>query len=166
VSIAAPPGLFSPPDTDAAHAEWKANCGPCAFAALLGRNVNDCRKFFPRFPAQPWTNPTHMRAALDAAGATNRSNASFDRESVAQFRGLVFVQLDGPWCAEGVPIAAAYRNTHWAASSGTGWMYDANVREWIPLAEWRDQLTPWLVSQTRRATGWWIRTGIEVKEQR
>lgn len=40
-------GPWTPTDADEAHAEWKANCGPAALAALTGRTVNSLRRAFP-----------------------------------------------------------------------------------------------------------------------
>lgn len=160
--------LYNPPDVDKSHAAWKANCGPCALAAILGRPVADVRPFFPRYPKYPWTNPTHMRAALDAAGVRHRSG-----NTIATTNGLWFVQLDGPWCSPEVPVTVAYRHTHWVAvrmvSDGTDsgesdeWVYDANAREWEPLSWWKAEVIPHVLAHVKRATGWWVRTGIELE---
>lgn len=62
--------LHQPPDFWQANREWKANCGPSAFAALNAVSLAVSRQFFPHFPAKPWTSMTHMRAALLNAGHT------------------------------------------------------------------------------------------------
>lgn len=158
--------LFNPSDVDEAHAEWGANCGPCSLAALLGCPVADVRGWFPAFPARPWVNPTTMKGALDAAGArwslTRRAMQPASGQ-VVEFpvRGLAFVQFDGPWCAPGAPVTAAYRHTHWVAVSGSA-VYDANARCWLTREDWVTDILPAILAATKRATGWWCRTGIEV----
>lgn len=149
------PLLYCPPDADEARAVWRANCGPIALAALLGRPVMGVREFFPRFPKQPWTNPTHMKAALDLAGRRHRTTTT--KVPLA----LWFIQWDGPWLAPGVPVTVAYRHTHWIAAA-RGLVYDANAGEWITRAEWEAEVVPHLLSYRQQATGWRVRTGIEV----
>jgi hypothetical protein len=63
-------GLYHPVDCDLAHDRWGANCGPAAFAALLGRPVMSVRSFFPAFPGKPWVNPTGMK--IDARCVQDR----------------------------------------------------------------------------------------------
>lgn len=147
--------LYCPTDADEAHATWKANCGPAALAALLGWPVMATRRLFPRYPAQPWTNPTHMKAALDAAGVRHRNTATRVPHA------LWFIQWNGPWDAPGVPVTVAYRHTHWIAAA-RGLVYDVNAGEWISRAEWEAELVPHLLAATPKATGWRVRTGIEV----
>lgn len=158
--------LFDPPDALEAHDAWGANCGPCALAAVLGIPVADVRRLFDGFDSRRYVNPTHMQAALTAAGATwNRGP-----KSCLPDYGLAFLQLTGPWEAPGVPVAAAYRHTHWIGSALLPWtdppqirVYDVNDDGWCPLAHWKANVMPLVVRANRRATGWRIRSTIEVQ---
>ncbi len=146
--------LFNPPDADEAYESWRATCGPTAFAALVGKPVMEVRGSFPGFPEREWVNPTDMREALLAAAVP------FEVESgIWPQRGLVFVQFTGPWTEPDVPVAAAYRHTHWIAIDGTE-VYDVNARGWISKVEWMENLAPNLIRHTPRATGWYVRLGI------
>jgi hypothetical protein len=147
--------LYDPPDSEGAFQLWKANCGPAAFAAILGRPVMDCRPFFPRFPARPWTNPTHMRAALTMAGVAHTvSKAPITR-------GLAFIQWEGPWSGNEARVLEAYRHTHWLAVAG-GMLYDVNAG-WLTAADWERELVPLFLAHDRRYTGWSVRTRISLR---
>ena len=155
--------LYTPADADESHDAWKANCGPAALAALLARPVMSVREFFPAYPARPWSNPTHLKAALTAAGVRHWNTGKDEAGNVRwPARGLVFIQLDGPWCRPGVPIGAAYRHTHWVATVRED-IYDVNADEWLPAWRWTLEIVPLLLEHTPGATGWWVRTGIEVE---
>lgn len=39
--------IVHPADIEEAHEQWKANCGPAALAAVLGRSVASVRPVFP-----------------------------------------------------------------------------------------------------------------------
>lgn len=151
--------LYVPPDADHAHAQWKANCGPCALAAVLGRPLAALRPLFPDYPRRPWTNPTHMRAALDRAGAGYRTATASDTNWSGTL--LLFVQWVGPWSAPGVPVAAAYRNTHWIGTKA-GAVYDVNAGDWMTPEEWRTDFVLHILRHVPNATGWYVRTAIAV----
>jgi hypothetical protein len=57
-------------------------------------------------------------------------------------------------------------HTHWVASWGEPpWVFDINALAfgWIPLAEWSEQLVPWLLATHHRADfTWWITDTVEV----
>jgi hypothetical protein len=152
--------LYTPPDVAEAYDAYRANCGPAALAAVLRRPVMSVREFFPQFPARAWTNPTQMRAAADAAGVMWKAHV-LPLRRLPSYRGLVLLQIDGPWCDPGVPVGAAYRHTHWVGLDG-GMVYDANAGEWLPPRRWADEIMSDIVSRTPRATGWWVRSGIEI----
>lgn len=153
--------LYNPPDADEAYEQFRLNCGPAALAALLGRPVLSLRNAFPHYPRKPYSNPTHLRAALDFLGVPHRRPAAGQGRRDFPARGLAFIQFDGPWCAPDVPVFVAYRQTHWVGSSGA-MVYDVNAGEWLTRAEWEAEVLPLLIAATKRATGWWVRTGIEV----
>ena len=107
---------WTPTDSDQAHTEWRANCGPAALAAITGRTVNSLRRAFPDYPAKAWCNPSLMCSALDFIGVRHTTPKLGPKEFVGF--GLCFIQWEGPWLQPGVPAGAAYRNTHWIATAG------------------------------------------------
>jgi hypothetical protein len=82
--------------------------------------------------------------------------------------GLVRIQWGGPWMAPGVPARAQYRHTHWVGAfiedGGEVWIFDVNamsVGGWLRLAEWSEQLVPWLLGEVEpKADGSWHRTHV------
>jgi len=112
---------FTLDDVDRAHAEWSANCGPTAFAAILDLTLDETRRHFgPEFEAKRYTNPTLMFAALRRAlgNPPHRwrvlpGSRSVDATVGWPIYGLCRVQWMGTWCDPGVPIAARYRRSHW-----------------------------------------------------
>lgn len=154
--------FYEPPDVDEAHEAWGANCGPCALAAILRRTVESVHPLFADFARRKYVNPTHMKAALDMAGARWQPTpgAHLNGDTLAA-HGLSFIQFDGPWCQPGAPVTVAYRQTHWVASA-SGWVYDANGGGWLTRAGWEEDVMPFLLEHVPKSTGWWVRTGIEV----
>lgn len=160
--------LYAPPDVDAAHDSWKANCGPAALAALLGVPVADVRRAFPSFPAKPWCSPTQMLEAIRLLGRRGVSTPGEPgRRQLSD--GLAYVQFTGPWTAPGASPRWAYRHTHWIAVDsapapmGGKLVYDVNVDFWIWELGWVDRVINDLAKEIPRADGgWWIRTTIEV----
>ncbi len=161
--------LYSPPDALEAYDEWSANCGPAALAAILKRPVASVRELFPEFAKKKYVNPTDMMTALHFAGRKFRKTES---ESIY---GLKFVQIDGPWCGKDVPIAAAYKATHWIAtatifdhapfSEHQHYVYDVNADRWLSKDQWEKRIMPLIVAINAKATGWFIRTRIEVSQR-
>ena len=152
--------LYNPTDIEDAYDAWKANCGPAALAAVLGFEVMDLRDEFPRYPARPWTNPTHMREALDRLEVRHRPANKTVRGGWPMY-GLAFVQVDGPWCDSETTVLAAYRHTHWVGVSDKT-VFDINRGVWMPGGLWKTEVMPEIVAATQDATGFWLRTGIEV----
>lgn len=152
--------LYNPTDILDAYDSWKANCGPAAVAAILGCEVNDLRECFPLFPKKAWANPTLLREVLTLHKARHRNTDRSRRGGWPMF-GLAFLQIEGPWLAEGVPITVAYRHTHWIGVSDRT-VFDVNAGQWIPGAEWKADIMPHIVEATPRGTGWHLRLGIEV----
>ena len=148
--------LYVPPDVDEAYELWGANCGPGALAAIAGRPLSAVRALFPHYPRTAYANPTHLKAALTAAGLSWGLTGTR-----MPSRGLAFLQIGGPWCAPGVPIGAAYRKTHWVAVD-RGLVYDANAPEWLTPADWEADIMARILAQYPQADGWSVRTGIEV----
>lgn len=155
--------LHVPRDIDACNAAWSASCGHGALAALLGVEVEETRVLLPK----PWTTPTAMRDALRQRRVAFVAETNTDELRRAwPLRGLIFVQFGGPWLKEGVPVAAAYRHTHWVATEVTGaerHVYDANLDEVIPFGEWTDILLPEIMRDVRRCDGtWFARVALRV----
>jgi hypothetical protein len=143
-------------DTFEAGDAWGANCGPMALAAVLGLPTVGAVREFVR-PFHGFMNPTHMRTALDRAGARHS-----DVDPPLRNLGLVRIQWVGSWCDSGVDPRAAYRYTHWIGTRGGGdacEVYDATPNRWVPMSEW----ARWCPSlYPKRATGWHIANVIEV----
>jgi len=167
--------LYVPTDVDEAHDAWKANCGPCAVAALLGREVNAVRELFEPWPG--YTNPTKIREALKRAGKMCVPTSA----EALHTSGLGFIQFEGPWEAGGA--RAAYRHTHWVALARrfavvpdptTGldqppqphlFVYDAAVCDqggWILLDFFSRRIIPLYLEDQPKATGWGFRLVLEV----
>jgi len=151
---------FTLADTEAASEAWGANCGPGALAAVLGLTLEQVRPHLGDFERKHYTNPTLMLAALHSLEVTWCNSPNDWPDS-----GLIRVQWEGPWTAPGVPIRARYRQTHWIGSrrgeAGIE-VFDINcmcVGGWVRLAEWRDQVVPWLLRECHpKADGRWHTT--------
>jgi len=92
-----------PPDIQKAHELWGANCGQCSLAAVLDLSVNDVRELLDGFESRGYTNPTHLKAALDTAwpsfnGVGTRPNQL--RRNIALLTGS---RLQAMWCLRSTP---------------------------------------------------------------
>lgn len=155
--------LYEPDDIDKAHAEWKCNCGPAALAAILRIPATAVRPLFPLFPGKPWCNPTHMLTALGLTRMT------WEKNTVGRWPeyGLCFLQIEGPWENPGVPVGVAYRHTHWIGTAvlpSCRMVYDVNGGQWTPLTWWEVNVMSLILQSNPKATGWRVRTAIEVKQ--
>jgi len=157
--------LYVPTDVDEAHEAWGANCGPCALAAMLGRQVNAVRELFEPWPG--YTNPTLIKRAVERAG--RRWVLSWEKAVQA---GLGFIQFQGPW-EKGGP-RAEYRHTHWVALARRPWcgggpvlmVYDAAAGEaggWVQIGAFSGLVMPLYLERMPKATGWHFRLILEVK---
>ena len=154
-------GVYTPSDLEEAWSEWGCSCGPASVAALLGRECSDVRPHFPGFETRRYANPTHIYSALRSMGIEAEAFKRGRPET-----GLLFIQWGGPWLQPGVPIGAAYRQTHWIAVAGEA-VFDVNVGHWTGRTDWEhptNGVAAWLMSQNRRCDGTWtVRTAIEVR---
>jgi hypothetical protein len=154
---------YNPTDVEEAHEVWGANCGPCAFAAVLRMPVMAVRSCFEGFEQRHYVNPTHMKQAL------SRVQIPFSiRRRRWPFFGLSFVQWDGPWCAPDIPVTVAYRYTHWIGVDGSrhrhALIYDVNSGRWTSFAYWESEVKPIIAHSIPRATGaYFIRTSFELE---
>ncbi|MDQ3834308.1 MAG: hypothetical protein M3315_11910 [Actinomycetota bacterium] len=162
-------GLYEPADTEQAWTEWGCNCGPAALAAVLQKDCNEVRSLFAGFDRRRYVNPTHMRDALAAA----RVPAWRSVGEWPQY-GLVFLQIEGPWCNPGVPVGVAYRHTHWIASTVASYggevqqfVYDVNADQWAPFRWWWGHTWVHIAKRHKGCTGTYrARTVIEVPDPR
>lgn len=161
------PLRFSASDADAANAEWGANCGPGAVAAVLGLTLAELRPHLGDFEAKRYTNPTLMWEILDRLGAPWHPRPA---PLSWPIYGLARVQWEGPWTAPGVPMRARYRHTHWVGAqrrrsdpADVG-IFDINALEsggWIGLADWAGTIVPWVLREAvPRADGRWHLTHV------
>ena len=152
-----------------AHAEWGANCGPGALAAIMDMDIEEVRPHLGDFEAKRYMNPTMMFAALDSIGRPWRvAGACWPRYNLGAdwpSYGLARIQWEGPWTEPGVPIRARYRHTHWVAAqhgrtSGDIGVFDtnavANGTGWVSLPDWEKHVVPFLLEEfVPRASGGW-----------
>lgn len=163
--------LYSPPDIAEAHDVWGCNCGPATLAAILRVPAMQVVAYFPNFEDRRYVNPTQMREALEKSGLVQWYYATPERQWPRY--GLAFLQIEGPWEAPGVPVGAAYQRTHWVAaalvSDGTDsgehddYVYDINAGNWLIKHQWQSEIMSRVVASHKRATGWRVRSGIEVR---
>ncbi|HET9893188.1 MAG TPA: hypothetical protein VFQ42_22110 [Mycobacterium sp.] len=154
------------------------NCGPTAFAAILGLTLDEARPHFgDDWPG--YTNPTCMFVALASAIGPRGKRwriAAGPKQLGAGVSwpswGLCRIQWHGRWMAPGVPIAARYRQTHWVGcctdpARGVGiWDVNAlnNSTGWCALADWERVLVPHLTAEIKGADdGWSITHAVEVQ---
>jgi hypothetical protein len=171
---------FTEADSDRAYDEWGANCGPTAFAAILGLTLDETRRFFDAagFPGKHYTNPTMMLEVLRASGRGHvvMQGSRLTADPWPTW-GLVRIQWHGPWMEPGVPMAARYRHTHWVGSARRSLdptmktevgIYDCNAMAngtgWVSIEGWRDIVVPFVTKEVKRADGKWSVThAIEVR---
>lgn len=144
-----PETRFTAADADRAHAEWGANCGPGALAAIMGMTLDEVRPHMIGFEAKRYTNPSMMNEALRSIGRPWRKiGANWPAY------GLVRVQWEGPWTKPGVPMVARYRWTHWIGADdgqhpGNPGVFDinamANGSGWTSRADWAAHIAPWII---------------------
>lgn len=153
--MTAPLEFYCPPDVDAAHEMMNATCGPAALAAFIGEPVTTTvKKYFPDFSGR--CSGQKMEAALVLAGWGYRT--AWRKWPVF---GLCWLNLEGPWCAPGLPWGARLSKSHWVAVKADH-VYDVNTRLWQPRPQWElEVMHPW-IADTKNATGWRVLKGIEV----
>lgn len=153
--------LFTPPDLEAAYEEWGCNCGPAALAALLGKSCAEIRPFLGDFERRGYANPTHLLTALKAMGVYAR----WGGKNPPPRRGLLFIQLGGPWLEPGVPVGAAYRHTHHIAVDGDV-VFDVNAGHWVSWETWAEPeggVMAFIMDNHPKCDGTWsVRSAIEV----
>ena len=81
----------APPDVALANRLLAANCGPVAFAALLGLRVLEIMQFFAHFPDRTFTSSSDMLKALQGIGLHHIRS-----ETIPSF-GLAQIHFTGTW---------------------------------------------------------------------
>jgi hypothetical protein len=166
---------FNLADSDRAHDEWGANCGPAALAAIMGLTLDEVRPHMGDFEHKGYTNPTLMFDALKSLGANWRRVDGVRPPGYWPRYGLARIQWEGPWTAMGVPMRVRYRQTHWvgsAAVSPVASVFDINCINngsgWVSSAEWRNIVVPHILNEcVPKANGkWHITHAIEVSPPR
>lgn len=154
--------VFTPPDVESANAEWGANCGPAALAAITGKTLAEIRPHLDGFATRRYMNPTHMYAALCAL---KWNFVPIGKNLPA--KGLAFIQWGG---FESLPMGVQYQHTHWIAVSrsfaGAEQIFEINACDtggWVSSADWK-KVMPILIKENKiGANGKWsVRTGIKV----
>lgn len=160
---------FSDADAGRAHAEWGANCGPGALAAIMGMTLDEVRPHMIGFEAKRYTNPSMMNAALRSIGRPWRKIGA----TWPAF-GLVRVQWEGPWLKPGVPMVARYRWTHWIGARegplpGNPGVFDINAicngSGWVSRSDWARHIAPWIIKEMvpNGDGGWHLTHAIEIE---
>jgi len=164
------PLRFTEADSERAHAEWGANCGPHAIAVVCGLTLDELRPHMGDFEAKHYTNPSLLWAVLKRLGARHRAlPLTWPNTGTPRWPewGLARIQWEGPWTEPGVPVAAAYRHTHWVAVAirdGNVGINDVNCMNngtgWVAVADWVQTVVPHLTETIPRATGGWHPTHL------
>ena len=151
-------------DMEAAHAEWGANCGPSALAAITCQTLAQVRPHLGDFEKKGYTNPTLMFAALASMRREFRSiRPSSPSQNFWPSFGLVRIQWHGPWMDAGVHYGARYRKSHWigamrSQANGVG-IFDcnalANGTGWCGLKNWEEVIVPFILESYPKANGLW-----------
>jgi hypothetical protein len=149
---------FVPWDIEVARINFKANCGPSAFAAITKNQVCRVLQYFPHFRDHQSTNLTEMTNALGAAGYVTEI-----RKQIFPQHGLALIQFLGPWTERHFFSRWSLIHTHWIAVDGD-WRFDHTTGKWMETDEWAYKIAPAFVAETSRATGWAVKFGMEVSQ--
>jgi hypothetical protein len=165
---------FSIDDADRAHAEWGANCGPGAVAAICGLTLDEVRPYMGDFEFKHYTNPTLMWQVLErlwpayGIGYHCRPKQAGAVPLIWPAYGLARIQWEGRWTQPGVPMPVRYRHTHWVGactaleahtSEPNIGIFDINAISngtgWTPESDWASLLVPALIADLKGADGNW-----------
>lgn len=177
--------VFTADQAQDAFERWGMNCGPAALAAVCGLPPDTVREYLLGFDQKRYTNPTMMIGALTAMRAAGAIRQYDIRVCGIQNRvrdgwprfGLARVQWEGPWLADGVPIRARYRQTHWVGAKAIQvlkegapavFIFDVNAMQVggvVNLPTWTERIVPWLTKNyvPRADGGWHLTHTIEVE---
>jgi hypothetical protein len=149
----------APPDVALANRLLAANCGPVAFAALLGLRVLEIMQFFAHFPDRTFTSSSDMLKALQGIGLHQIRS-----ETIPSF-GLTQIHFTGTWSHHRGARRWAATKSHWIASH-QDWVYDVLNRDWMRNGQWFSQTLPRLLAAHPRSTGFSVLNAFELPIQR
>jgi hypothetical protein len=133
------PLIYTDADSERAHKEWKATCGPHSLAAACGKTLDEVHAIMPA-NYKGWMSPTMVCNALGALGMTDILYQT-KLKTDALCNGINRVQWEGKWLNPGVPARVAYFHTHLVAHFyGFVLCTGCETAKWIPEGEWRDFL--------------------------
>ncbi len=165
---------FSLEGAEIANESWGFNCGPAAVAAICGLYLDELRPHLGDFELKHYTNPKLMWEILNNLGVRWMMQTNTPGGVQWPNYGLARIQWEGPWTAEGVPMAARYRQTHWVGVHGLNRLnigiWDINCLSidhrtgWVSLDDWTNLMVPFITGNIKRANGkWHITHAVEIK---
>jgi hypothetical protein len=150
------PRLYVPWDVEVAEINFGANCGPCSFAAITGKEVCRVMVHFPHFESVQCTNLTQMMKAF--SGSNYEINL---RRCELPDRGVALIQWLGPWTKKHFFSRWSLIHTHWVAVD-RGRIYDHTVGAWQTISAWQETVAAEFLSEISGATGWAVKYGIDI----
>lgn len=126
--------MLVPSDMDEANREWKANCGPCSLAALLGGSVQQMRPAFPHFPGKAGTTIEHMQFALRHFGL--RHSMRYGIHSRIPDFGLITVVWPKNPTGQRINKRSERAVYHWVCKFGD-YVFDPILRFWADETNWK-----------------------------
>lgn len=127
---------FTAADSERAHAEWYASCGPHSIAAACGLTLEEVRVALPQ-SYRGWMSPTMIGKCLRVLGKQYTLKMGMKTQELCE--GINRIQWEGNWLNPGVPERVAYFHTHYVAYL-SGWVLCTAClpAEWIPYGRWRN----------------------------
>lgn len=158
---------FTRADWIEADKVYRPNCGPTALAVMTRTPLMKACAAIPQFKQRHYTNPSMMSMALRNLGVAfhERDDAECEGSTLTEY-GLVRIQWEGPWTAQGTNPKWAYRETHWIGAAKFFWpdpeisvefVFDVNCG-WQMRTDWELLHVPKIIKEvvSKGATGnWW-----------
>jgi hypothetical protein len=125
---------FTEAESDRAHEEWKASCGPHSIAAACQLTLEEVRRAMP--PYKGWMSPTMVGETLRSLGRPYTLRKGMKTRELCE--GINRIQWEGKWLNPGVPARVAYFHTHYVAHRA-GWVLCTAclTASWIPVHVWQ-----------------------------
>lgn len=134
-----PPAIrYTEAESEAAHKQWKASCGPHSIAAAMSLKLEDIRQAMltAGISYKGWMSPTYVSRTLDTLGA--KYDLAKGLKTMSLCEGINRIQWEGPWLKPGVHPRIAYFHTHLVAAFGEMVLCTCcENAKWIDHAEWR-----------------------------
>jgi hypothetical protein len=149
-----PPLPFTEAESNDAHKQWGANCGPHALAAACGTSLIRAVETIPDFIKKRYTNPTMMQAGLRTLDRCYTLSKNLHVKGVPE-NGLARIQWEGRWTRSDAPPIAAYAYTHWVGARDNYIFCTASGHfAWIPFCVWQFELDA--LCDRQKYTGWHV----------